>query len=74
MQGDDTRQSGHATDESGQVVIGAGDRDLDRQLDVERLGDLRQQLDLFELQATAQPRSRDVFQQAGDFGVAGQLP
>ncbi|MNF77607.1 hypothetical protein D3C84_597570 [compost metagenome] len=51
-----------------------GDRDLDRQFDVERLGHLRQQLDLFELQATVEARTCDVFEQAGHFGIAGQLP
>ncbi|MNL53666.1 hypothetical protein D3C87_1769300 [compost metagenome] len=74
MQGDDSRQARHAADEHRKIVITTGDGDLDRQFDVERPGDFRQQFDFFELQAAAQAGTRDVFKQAGHFGVAGQLP
>ncbi|MNK96294.1 hypothetical protein D3C87_1165680 [compost metagenome] len=74
MQGDDARQPGHAADERREVVIGTGDGDLDRQFDVERLGDLGQQFDFLKLQAATQAGAGDVFEQTGDFGITGQLP
>ncbi|MNC22814.1 hypothetical protein D3C75_708210 [compost metagenome] len=54
-------------------MVGANHANLDRQLDVELLGDFRQQLDLLELQAAAQTGAGDVLEQAGHLGIARQL-
>lgn len=72
MTGHDARQVGDAADESPELVVGADDADLDRQLDVEVGRLLVTGFEQLEFEAGAEALLRNVDEQLGDLGLVGQ--
>src|SRR5690606_25677653 len=74
MERDDTRQRGDAADEIAELVIAAGEPNLDRELGVEILLNLAGRLEQLLLEPRGEACLGDVDEKARHLRLAGQLP